>query len=46
MNEVQSHTIELDDQPVFFLRAGDDDVPVLYLHGVPTSADDWLPFLR
>ena len=46
MTEVPSHTIELDDQPVFFLRAGDDDVPVLYLHGVPTSADDWLPFLR
>ena len=46
MTEVLSHTIELDDQPVFFLRAGDDDVPVLYLHGVPTSADDWLPFLR
>ncbi len=46
VTEVQPHTIELDDQPVFFLRAGDDDVPVLYLHGVPTSADDWLPFLR
>ena len=46
VTEVLSHTIELDDQPVFFLRAGDDDVPVLYLHGVPTGADDWLPFLR
>jgi pimeloyl-ACP methyl ester carboxylesterase len=46
VTEVPSHTIELDEQPVFFLRAGDDDVPVLYLHGVPTSADDWLPFLR
>jgi pimeloyl-ACP methyl ester carboxylesterase len=46
VTEVLSHTIELDDQPVFFLRAGHDDVPVLYLHGVPTSADDWLPFLR
>ena len=21
------------------------DVPVLYLHGVPTNSDDWLPFL-
>ncbi len=46
MTLVHSHTIELDDQPVFFLRAGDDDVPVLYLHGVPTSADDWTAFLR
>jgi pimeloyl-ACP methyl ester carboxylesterase len=43
---VSSQTIELDDQPVFLLRAGDDDVPVLYLHGVPTSADDWTAFLR
>src|SRR3954449_7115517 len=22
------------------------DVPVLYLHGVPTDGDDWLPFLE
>jgi pimeloyl-ACP methyl ester carboxylesterase len=43
---VQADTIELDDQPVHVLRAGDDAVPVLYLHGVPTSADDWLPFLE
>jgi len=44
--QVTSETIELDEQPVFLLRAGDEDVPILYLHGVPTSADDWLPFLR
>jgi pimeloyl-ACP methyl ester carboxylesterase len=46
VNEVASETIELDDQPVFLLRAGSEDVPVLYLHGVPTSADDWVGFLR
>ena len=46
MHDVQVQTIELDEQPVFLLRAGDDDVPVLYLHGVPTSADDWTPFLE
>ena len=46
MTDVPAQTIQLDDQPVVFLRAGHDDVPVLYLHGVPTSADDWLPFLR
>jgi pimeloyl-ACP methyl ester carboxylesterase len=44
--EILSQTIELDDQPAFLLRAGHDDVPVLYLHGVPTSADDWTPFLQ
>ena len=35
-------TIELDDQPVFLRRAGDDEVPIVYLHGVPTSSFDWL----
>jgi len=35
-------TIALDDQPVFVRRAGDDDVPILYLHGIPTSSFDWL----
>lgn len=35
-------TIELDDQPVFLRRAGDDEVPIVYLHGLPTSSFDWL----
>ena len=35
-------TVELDDQPVFLRRAGDDPVPIVYLHGVPTSSFDWL----
>jgi pimeloyl-ACP methyl ester carboxylesterase len=35
-------TIELDDQPVFLRRAGEDEVPILYLHGIPTSSFDWL----
>jgi pimeloyl-ACP methyl ester carboxylesterase len=41
------HTATLGDQPVFW-RTGDDDSapPVLYLHGVPTSSDLWLPFLE
>ncbi len=46
MHEVLHQTIELDEQPVHVLRAGDDAVPVVFLHGVPTSGDDWLPFLR
>jgi pimeloyl-ACP methyl ester carboxylesterase len=46
MTEVQAATFELDEQPVHVLRAGNDELPILYLHGVPTSADDWLPFLR
>jgi pimeloyl-ACP methyl ester carboxylesterase len=39
---ITEETIELDDQPVFLRRAGDDDVPVVYLHGIPTSSFDWL----
>jgi pimeloyl-ACP methyl ester carboxylesterase len=39
---VTEETFELDDQPVFLRRAGDDAVPILYLHGLPTSSFDWL----
>jgi pimeloyl-ACP methyl ester carboxylesterase len=39
---VIEETIELDDQPVFLRRAGDDAVPILYLHGLATSSYDWL----
>jgi pimeloyl-ACP methyl ester carboxylesterase len=40
------HTATLGDQPVFWRTAEDDSAtPVLYLHGVPTSSDLWLPFL-
>jgi pimeloyl-ACP methyl ester carboxylesterase len=41
------HTATLGDQPVFWRAAAPDgDAPVLYLHGVPTSSDLWLPFLE
>ncbi|HEX2103841.1 MAG TPA: alpha/beta fold hydrolase [Solirubrobacteraceae bacterium] len=44
---MSEHTATLGDQPVFW-RAGQDGgrAPVLYLHGVPTSSDLWLPFLE
>ena len=31
---------------MFWYGAEGRGPPVLYLHGVPTAADDWLPFLR
>jgi pimeloyl-ACP methyl ester carboxylesterase len=34
--------LELDDQPVFLRRAGDDPVPTIFLHGLGTSSFDWL----
>jgi pimeloyl-ACP methyl ester carboxylesterase len=40
---VDEHTIDADGTPVFYRRAG--ETPILYLHGIPTSSDDWLPFL-
>jgi pimeloyl-ACP methyl ester carboxylesterase len=55
--DVAEHTAELDGQPVFWRSApapptssappaGSRRAPVLYVHGVPTSSDDWLPFLE
>lgn len=49
--DVAEHTGQLDGQPVFWRAAGwagadsAGRAPVLYVHGVPTSSDDWLPFL-
>ena len=41
------HRSELDGQPVFWRSAPSGSAtPTLYVHGVPTSADDWTPFLR
>jgi pimeloyl-ACP methyl ester carboxylesterase len=48
--DVAEHTAEIDGQPVRWRsapgRAGSDSAPVLYVHGVPTSSDDWVPFLE
>lgn len=46
---VAEHTAELDGQPVFWRSAHGPDpqrAPVLYVHGVPTSGADWIPFLQ
>ena len=43
---VEEKTQEVDGIPVYWRRAaGAGGVPTLYLHGVPTASDDWLPFL-
>jgi pimeloyl-ACP methyl ester carboxylesterase len=47
--DVAEHTAEIDGQPVFWRSAPSAAVgraPVLYVHGVPTSGADWLPFLE
>jgi pimeloyl-ACP methyl ester carboxylesterase len=36
----------LGDQPLFWRDAEGGDPPVLYLHGVPTTSDDWVAFLE
>jgi pimeloyl-ACP methyl ester carboxylesterase len=43
---VDDHTIELDEGPVFYHSSPYGGDPVLYLHGSPTSSDDWIPFLE
>jgi pimeloyl-ACP methyl ester carboxylesterase len=43
---VDEHTIHFDDSPVYYRRAeAIADTSPLYLHGIPTSSDDWTPFL-
>jgi pimeloyl-ACP methyl ester carboxylesterase len=54
MPTVSDHTGDLDSHgahdglPIFWRSAPTPDgaVPPLYLHGVPTNSDDWLPFLE
>lgn len=44
---VDEHTIHFEESPVFYRTApAATSVPVLYLHGVPTSSDDWASFLE
>jgi pimeloyl-ACP methyl ester carboxylesterase len=46
---VDEHIGEIDGQPVYWRSAAvpaGAGAPPLYLHGVPTSSDDWIPFLE
>ncbi len=43
---VDEHTIELAGSPVFYRQAPAPGATALYLHGIPTSSDDWMPFLE
>lgn len=42
MSEVHEHTEEIDGLPIFWRSAPWEGIPTLYLHGVPTSSDDWV----
>ncbi len=42
---VDEHTIELAGSPLYYRSAPAPGVSPLYLHGVPTSSDDWSGFL-
>ena len=46
MTTISEHRTQVGDVEVFWRRAEPDvgPAPVLYLHGVPTNSDDWLPF--
>lgn len=46
---VRDHSGELHGQPLFWRSAESPDpaeIPTLFVHGVPTSSDDWVPFLE
>ncbi len=43
---VDEHTITLGQEPVFYRSASWTGVPALYLHGIPTSSEDWTAFLE
>jgi len=44
---IDEHTIEVAGAPVFYRRAPSPaGTPPLYIHGVPTSSDDWLVLLE
>jgi pimeloyl-ACP methyl ester carboxylesterase len=43
---VDEHTIEVAGAPVFYRSAPWSRHPALYLHGIPTSSDDWTVFLE
>lgn len=45
MTSVTEHTIELDGEPVFYRESAGSGRSAVFLHSVPTSSDDWLPFL-
>lgn len=46
--DIEQHRGDLGGLPVFWreARAPGGGAPVLYLHGVPTHGEDWLPFLE
>ena len=46
MGEVTEHTVNLGGQPVFWRSAEAAGAPPLYLHGVPSSSDDWVAFVE
>jgi pimeloyl-ACP methyl ester carboxylesterase len=45
-NPVDEHTFTTARGPVYCRSAPAAGVPRLFLHGIPTSSDDWLPFLE
>jgi pimeloyl-ACP methyl ester carboxylesterase len=45
VERVEEHLEEVGGLPAFWRSAPSADPPVVYLHGAPTSSEDWLPFL-
>ncbi len=43
---VDEHTIQVAGGPVFYRHAPSSGATPVYLHSIPTSSDDWAPFLE
>ncbi|HEY1457204.1 MAG TPA: alpha/beta hydrolase [Solirubrobacteraceae bacterium] len=42
MSRVSEHTEEIDELPIFWRSAPHSGTPTLYLHGAPSSSEDWV----
>jgi pimeloyl-ACP methyl ester carboxylesterase len=42
---IEEATVEVDGVEVFFRRVRGSGIPTVYVHGVPTHSEDWMPFL-
>ena len=46
MHVIEPAPVEIGGVPVFWRQGANGGSPVVYVHGVPGSSDDWLPFLE
>lgn len=43
---IETGSVVVDDVAIFFRRIPGDGPPTVFVHGVPTHSEDWMPFLE